>query len=444
MLITNLASFIKETFIGAFKALTSKERLKSLYGVSLYRNAVYLMLNSVAVAVTGFVFWMLAARLYSTEAVGLGSATIAAASLLALLSTLGLDYGLIRFLPGSGEKSSALLNSCFTISGLVSIVVALIFLAGLGVWSPALLPIREHPIFFITFVIFTASATVNNLANRSFIAERKAGFALAQSLIGSLLRFIPLVVLAAFFHTFGIFASWGLGALIALPVGVFLFLPRVQAGYHPFLAIRKKVISEMAHFSSLNYIAALLWSAPALVLPLMVVNLLGAEANAYFYIGWSIGGILSLVPMAISFSLFAEGSHSEEKLKQEVKRSLRLILLILIPAIPIILLLGGKILLLFGKTYAENATKLLWIVALSALPLSLNYIYFSIKRVEMKLKGVVGLSGFIAIATLALAYVLLPQIGILGAGVAWLVSQGIAALWVTYKLRRGAFLQIYL
>jgi len=437
MLIAKLASFIRDTLVGAVTAVTAKEGLKSLYGVSLYRNAVYLMLNSMVSAATGFVFWMIAARLYSTEDVGLGSATIAAASLLVLFSTLGLDYGLIRFLPGSGEKSNAMINSCFTISGLVSIALALIFLAGLGIWSPFLLLIREHPIFLIAFVVFTAAATVAGLVNRSFIAQRRAGFALAQGLIGSLLKFIPLVVLAVFFHTFGIFASWGLGLAIALAVGIFLFLPRVQADYHPFPAIKREVINKMAHFSSLNYITALLWSAPALILPLMVVNLLGAEANAYFYIGWAVGGILFMIPMATSFSLFAEGSYNEEKLRQEVRRSFKLILLILIPAMLVMLLAGDKILLAFGREYSEAATKLLWILALSALPLSFNYIYFSIKRVQMKMKSVVGLTAFIAVAALALSYILLPRMGILGAGTAWLVSQGIAASWAIYKVWRG-------
>ena len=105
MLIAKLASFVKETLVDAARILTTKESLKGLYGVSLYRNAVYLMINSGVFAITGFFFWMAAARLYPTEAVGLASAAIVASGLLALLSTLGLDCGLIRFLPWSGEKA---------------------------------------------------------------------------------------------------------------------------------------------------------------------------------------------------------------------------------------------------------------------------------------------------------------------------------------------------
>jgi len=73
-----------------------------------------------------------------------------------------------------------------------------------------------------------------------------------------------------------------------------------------------------------------------------------------------------------------------------------------------------KILLLFGKACSENATRLLQILALSALPLSINYTYFSMKRVEMQMRNVVGLSLLIAVVTLVLSYVLLPQIALVG------------------------------
>ncbi|MBA7502786.1 hypothetical protein ES706_01380 [subsurface metagenome] len=430
-------SFIRATFLDALGIVRSpREGLKSLYGISLYRNAVYLMLNSAILALTGFFFWAVAARLYPVEGVGLASAAISAMSLLAVLSTLGLTYGLIRFLPKAGEKSRDMINSCFTIGGLTSIALSLIFLAGLPFWSPALLPIREHPVFFAAFIIFAGAITFQSFTQQTFVAKRKAGFALAQGLTFGLLRFIPLVALAALFHTFGIFASWGIAASVAVAIGIFLFLPKVQAGYRPVPTIRRQAINDMMHFSFVNYAANILWAIPTYVLPLMVVNLLGAEQNAYFYIARAIASVLFMIPLAASFSLLAEGSHNEERLASDIKRSLRLILFLLIPAIIIIFFLGDKILLFFGAVYSENATRLLRILAISALPVSLNYIYFSIKRVEMKMKGVIGLSAFIAVATLALSHVLLPRMGIIGAGIAWLVSQAVVAVVTGCKLWR--------
>ena len=82
-----------------------KEGLLNLFRLSLYRNAIYLMLNSAMYGLTGFFFWIVAARLYPPEVVGLASSVIAAIGLLSLLSTLGLDYGLLRFLPAAGDEA---------------------------------------------------------------------------------------------------------------------------------------------------------------------------------------------------------------------------------------------------------------------------------------------------------------------------------------------------
>jgi len=115
--------FVKETLAEVIEVLTSRERLKSLYGVSLYRNAVYLMLNTGVMALLGFFFWMIVARFYTEADVGFSSAIISAINLLTLISLVGLNISLIRFLPQS-DKPQDLINSCYTLSGLISLVVA--------------------------------------------------------------------------------------------------------------------------------------------------------------------------------------------------------------------------------------------------------------------------------------------------------------------------------
>ena len=58
----------------AISIATSREKLKQLIHAPLYANAIYLMATSASTAVLGFVFWILVARFYTPEAVGLGSA----------------------------------------------------------------------------------------------------------------------------------------------------------------------------------------------------------------------------------------------------------------------------------------------------------------------------------------------------------------------------------
>ena len=419
--------------------LTSREKLVQLFRIHLYSNAIYLMIATAVTSLLGFVFWIIVARFYAPEDVGLASATIAATGLVMSLSRLGLEMGLVRFLHQSGEDASSMINTVFTIGILTSCTAALIFVAGLGFWSPALLFIRENPIYLVAFVVFVVASTVSTFTDHAFIAERRAGFALARSFIFSLLKLPLSILLAVFFHSFGIFASWGISLVIALLISIFLLLPRAQPGYRPFFVIRRGVVNDMIRFSFANYLSGFFWGSPSVVFPIMVVNLLGAEPNAYFYIAWAVGGVLTMIPTAVSTSLFVEGSYDEEKLGLNIRRSLKMVPIILVPAVILILVMADKLLLFFGSSYSQNAASLLRILALSTLPLAINIIYLGIKRVQKKLKLVVGLTAFIAVVTIGLAYLLLPLMGINGAGIAWLTSQVVVALVIIANLFRKRY-----
>jgi len=429
VLIAKLLSFIKETLTDAFRTLTSKEGLKSLYGIPLYRNAFYLMLNTAIMALCGFFFWMVVARYYTEAAVGYSSAIISAISLIAIISLVGLNTSLIRFLP-QAAKPRELINSCYTLSALVSLVVAAIFIAGLSLWSPALVFIKQNAVFTAAFIIFALLWTLSSLVGSTFIARRRAGFVLSKNTIYSVLK-IPLPILfVLFFRTFGIVASWGIAIAIALAVSIFLFLPKVQDSYKPMPIVRLSLFKDMWRYSAGNYLANLLAASPAFILPLMVVNLLGAEQNAYFYIAWMIAGLLSAIPGAVASSLFAEGSHFEDKLKENVLKSLKFTFLLLVPAVIVLVLVGKWLLLAFGQSYSLNALHLLWILSLSSLPFAINHIYSGILRVKSRLKELMAIWGFIALSVLIVSYLIMPAAGIIGIGYAWLGAQAAVAIYI--------------
>ena len=190
----------------------------------------------------------------------------------------------------------------------------------------------------------------------------------------------------------------------------------------------------MIHFSLGNYIAELLWFAPLMLFPLMVINILGAETNAYFYIAWVIAQMLFAIPMAVSYSLFAEGSHEESLLQSNTIKSVGLCLLILIPAIVVLLVLGDKLLLFFGRSYSESGATLLRILALSAIPVSINCICLSVMRVKKNTKGVMLVSAFTASLALGSGYILMTKVGLSGVGVGWIAAQTLVAIIVVLLL----------
>lgn len=68
---------------------------KHVMSDSLYRNSIYLMLSTLIMSFFGFIFWMVASRLYDAGDIGLATGLISVMGLIVGLSVLGLNVGLI-------------------------------------------------------------------------------------------------------------------------------------------------------------------------------------------------------------------------------------------------------------------------------------------------------------------------------------------------------------
>ena len=409
-------------------------QLKRYLEDPLYRNSLFLMATTAVTAGLGFFFWMIVARYYTEYEVGVAAAIISAVKLLALISILGMDIALIRFLPKAREPVE-MINSCFTVCGIVALAVSGIFIAGLDLWSPAIVFVRGNAMFLLAFIIFAVGWPLSGIVDSVFIAKRRAEFALAKNTIFSLLK-IPLpIILVLFFHAFGIVSSWGIAIGIALIISLFLFLPRVQERYKPVLRIKLNIIKDIWKYSAGNYFVSIFSTAPSLVLPIIIVNLVSAEQTAYFYVAWMISSLLLAIPLAVSTSLFAEGVHSEEELAANARRSLRFILLLLVPAIALLVLLGKWLLLLFGEGYSSNALTLLWILGFSSLFAGVNSIYYTVLRVRDRIGELLMIRALTAITVLVASSLIAPTVGIVGIGYAWIGAQGLTSIYVMLRVR---------
>jgi O-antigen/teichoic acid export membrane protein len=136
----------------------------------------------------------------------------------------------------------------------------------------------------------------------------------------------------------------------------------------------------------------------------------------------------------LAISLFAGGNNNRINLINSVTRSLKMTILLVCPAVALCFPLGKWVLSLFGHGYSVNATHLLWLLAIAALPASLNQVYFSVQRVRERMRYMVAINIFIALMTLILSYFLLPKMGIIGAGISYLFAQTIPAAVVSVWL----------
>jgi O-antigen/teichoic acid export membrane protein len=390
---------------------------------SLYRNSIYLMLSTGVMAVFGFFFWMINARLYSAEQVGIGTTLISIMTLISSFSLLGLGNSLIKYLPTSDKKNEKI-NTSFMLVGLTSIFISIFFLVFLKTFSPKLLFVRENIIFSLLFILFIVFSSLNIISENVFIAYRSSKFVLIKNTTSSIAKLILPVFLVAL-GAYGIVVSMGIAMAVAFLVSlVFLIL---RFNYSPKPIIDRIVVKRMTKFSLGNYIAGFIGGLPAMVLPILITNSIGAKFSAYFYLDMMITNLLYIIPMATSQSLFAEGSYSETELKIQLKKAIKIISLLLVPAILVTFLFGKYILLAFGKEYSSEGVIFLQILAISGIFISINCIGNSIFYIKHRIKLIILVNFIGASIILPLSIMLIHQ-NLLGIGVGWMLGQGIISV----------------
>src|SRR5579871_2349349 len=229
-------------------------KLKRIYAHfmadSLYRNSLYLMLSTGVMAFFGFFFWILNARLYKPEQIGIATTLISVMTLISNFSLLGLNVGLVRFLPTSNKKNEKI-NSALLLVISATIVASVIFISGLKLFSPQLLFLQKNYLLLASFMLFVIGSTLNTFIESIFMAYRSSSKILMKNTLLSILKVIfPLFFI--FLGSYGIFASVSVATLVSVLVGFTILI--LQRKYIPSFTFNAQVIKEMASFSGGNYV----------------------------------------------------------------------------------------------------------------------------------------------------------------------------------------------
>jgi O-antigen/teichoic acid export membrane protein len=408
-----------------------KKLYLKLMSDSLCKNSIFLMLSTGVMAVFGFVFWIINARLYSPEQVGLATTLISVMTLISNFSLLGLGNGLIRYLPTSNRKNQKI-NTVITLVALTSFNFSVIYLVGINFFSPSLAFIQRNALFaglFISFIVFTAIAA---LIDNIFIAYRSTVYVLIKNTLFSITKIIlPLFLISL--GAFGIFTSIGVAIIVSVLLSIVFLVYRFNYKIIP--TVDKIVIKRIFRFSLGSYIAGFIGSLPQMILPILITNSLGPKFSAYFYMDTMIANLLYIIPMSVSQSLFAEGSYSETQLRALFQKAIRITALILTPAIIIVFFFGNHILMAFGTAYSDEGALLLKLLSLSAIFISINYIGASLLNIKHKIRSLILINIVGAVTLLILSIVLMKQ-SLLGIGIAWITAQTIASLLILMLIKK--------
>lgn len=398
--------------------------LKKIYGVPLYRNSVLIILNTGLGAFFGLLFWIVGARVMPPEEVGIISAIISATMFIMSLSRLGIDAGIVRFLPKSTDKNS-LYNIASIIPLTVSLVLTSIFLLGLNFFSPSLIMLRDSQ-YLMVFVAYVMISTVSYMQNTTLLALRRADLYLIQNLIASIRVPLLFFAYALFPETIGVLLILDIAYMASL---IFGRLMLSKFGLRFSTGIDWSQFKPILKFSLGNYSANIFAIAPISIIPIMIINVVGPASNAFFFVAYSTASLMTMIPSAICASLFVEGSH-DMPLRDTAIKSIKLITLLMVPAFLILFLFGDKILLLFSTEYSVQSFEILQMLCVSGIFSALTLFYISIKKIQKDMRLVNIINSTISVLIIVLGYVFLTTYGLVGIGYAWLLVNVIISILI--------------
>jgi O-antigen/teichoic acid export membrane protein len=340
----------------------------------LVQNAIALMLSSGGSAVIGVAFWAVATHLYSAIAVGRATAELAAVLLLASLAQLSFGSIFERFLPVAGELTRRFVERAYVMCVIFAFVLSIAYLLlGFGhAFLPSTLVWRA--LFVVAVVLWTIFALQDSvligLRASKWVAVENIGFAVVK------LALLPVCVIVSSLQ--GIFVA-SIAPIILTIVGVswYLFTKRIPS--HAALggnteslpSTRDLIVLAGAQYATLLSFAFL----PSLI-TLIVIQRLGAVANAHYFLPSMISGGLVLLCYSIVRSFLVEATTEPHALRRHTNSAIRALALVVVPSVILGCIFAPEYLRIFGASYATRGTTLMRMLLIS-LPGSALSIFYS-------------------------------------------------------------------
>lgn len=347
-------------------------------------NAGSLIGTAAVTSGLGFAFWWLAARMFSTDAVGLASATISTMTLLGSFAVLGFGTLLIGELSKQQGREFSLISAALILVGGVGICLGICYAVVAPYLSTAFQSLGASIENITIFAVGVSLTAITLVLDQALIGLLRGELQFWRNALFAGAKLVALFAAGLWFiHVTGlaIYTTWLIGIVFSLAVlGGFALMKRVKTRgiYLPQWGLLRKLGPEALKHHALN----LTLEAPTLILPILVTIMLSATVNAWFFVAWSLSGVANTVSAALATTLFAVSSAQPSALARKLRLTLSLALVACVLANCVLLFGGRQILELFGHSYSQQATWSLYILSIESFPFIIKNYYIALSRIR--------------------------------------------------------------
>ncbi len=428
-------NFMERVFPAQHTRLTAslggQRNLKKLW------NSVSLILGRFSSSGLGFVTWILIARLFSPDEVGIASGVIAAVMLCVQISLLGLNSAFIAIYPEYKDDPSRMLNTAINLTLITSFFTASIFLLLSSAIFQHLNIVNKSYLYILVFISLAIFATLNTLLNHISIGIRRGEQVLARNLlfggitIASVIL-IPLVTGTA--SSVIVVAGWAAAAIAACSLGA-IQLFRTLDNYRYRLEFDGKIVKRLIRVGMVNYLLTLTERAPNWVMPIIVIELLSPTDNAYWYTLWMMAWVVYIIPISVGQNLFADLSHKLENSEESIRFSTRTSLVLSVAGAVVAIIFARFMLSFMGPEYAAAGTIPLRILAVGVIPIIFIQAYYGVCRGKFRLKEAIITGVTSGVLGLTAAIIASKQYGLVGMATVWLFTLIATGVWAFVRIQ---------
>ncbi len=407
--------------------------------LSLVSNSLNLVAAKVGTMGLGFVFWLVAARLFARDEVGIAAAVVSAMMACTQLALLGLGSSVIVEYPRHQRAPRVLLDSAQTIVTVVAVLASLGFLA-LAATMLDLGVVTSSAGYALLFVAASVLGTLGVLFDQVFTAMRRGDQVLVRGACFGLVTVVALVAIAVAAPDAGseaIFLPWVVGGVAMCSLAVIQLRGNVP-GYRPRAALDRDMSRGLMARGLPNWGLTLAERMPGYILPVVVVQLLSPSANAAWYAAWMMAWVVYFVPIQVGMGVFAEISHAPERLSAIVRQGVLTSLGVSVVGALAVAAGAHLALSILGHGYAADGTVPLRLLVIGVVPATFTYVYFAACRATDRLREGLACGWTLALASVVGAVVVAPSGGLEGMATAWVVVQCCVGAWSAWRLRAMA------
>lgn len=405
--------------------LASPAPAKHRRSLPMVLNSVTVIGGKLATMGLGFIFWVIAARTFSQDEVGLASGAVSAMMLCTQIAILGVGSALITHYPKHESDPRHLFENAFGLTATASLAVGGVTLVIAGMFLNNLAIIAHSVWFVVFFLAATLTGTLGILLDQTSIALGRGDQVLTRGLAFGLVSVGVLSAVAwgtGMQHAIGMFFPWVVSGTVAVVLGGWQLRRALDgAALRPRAA--RPMWRDLTRVALPNWALTMTERTPGLVFPVIVTEVLSKRDNAIWYTAWMMAWVLFVVPISVGLTLFADATNNPTKLRRAVRVGLGTALGIGVAGGALIALLAPLLLHILGKRYAIDGVPVLRILCISVVPLAFTQAYYAICRSQQRLKEALVIGAVSAGASIVVGALAAATWGLNGIAIAWTITQ---------------------